>query len=99
MKNKPLIGISLFILLTTFISQNKITINKFKIKEIKFENSNILEDQELITSFSFLYEKNIIFMNSNEIKKNLDQKSFIEKLEIKKIFPNKLVKKFLKKNQ
>ena len=97
MKNKPLIGISLFILLTTFISQNKITINKFKIKEIKFENSNILEDQELITSFSFLYDKNIIFMNSNEIKKNLDQKSFIEKLEIKKIFPNKLVIKVFEK--
>ena len=97
MKNKPLIGISLFILLTTFISQNKITINKFKIKEIKFENSNILEDQELITSFSFLYEKNIIFMNFNEIKKNLDQKSFIEKLEIKKIFPNKLVIKVFEK--
>jgi len=97
MKNKPILGIALFILFSTFISQNKITINKFKIKEIKFENSNILEDQELITSFYFLYDKNIIFMNSNEIKKNLDQKSFIEKLEIKKIFPNKLVIKVFEK--
>ena len=38
MKNKPIIGIALFILFSTFISQNKFTIDRFKIKEIKVEN-------------------------------------------------------------
>ena len=46
MKNKPIIGIALFFLFSTFISQKKIKINKFKILEIKIENNSILEDQE-----------------------------------------------------
>ncbi len=97
MRNKPIFGIALFILFSTFISQNKFTINKFKIKEIKIENNEILEDQELINTFSFLYSKNIIFSNSYELKKNIDQKSFIKKIEIKKIFPDKLVIKVFEK--
>ena len=97
MKNKPIFLIALFILFSTFISQNKFTINKFKIKDIKIENNEILEGQELINIFSFLFSKNIIFLNSYELKKNIDQNSFIEKIEIKKIFPDKLVIKVFEK--
>jgi len=97
MRNKPIFGIALFIIFSTFISQNKFTTNKFGIKEIKIENNEILDDQELIKIFSFLYNKNIIFLSSYELKKNIDQNSFIEKIEIKKIFPNKLVIKIFEK--
>ena len=97
MRNKLILGIALFILFSTFISQNKFTTNKFGIKEIKIENNEILDDQELIKIFSFLYKKNIIFLNSYELKQNIDQKSFIEKIEIKKIFPDKLVIKVFEK--
>ena len=97
MKNKPIIGIALFILFSTFISQEKSAINKFKILEIKIENNSILEDQELIKVFSFLYNENLIFLNSYKLKKRLDKINFIEKLEIKKIFPNKLVIKVFEK--
>ena len=97
MRNKPIFGIALFILFSTFISQNKFTTNKFGIKEIKIENNEILDDQELIKIFSFLYNKNIIFLSSYKLKKNIDQNSFIEKIEIKKIFPNKLVIKVFEK--
>jgi len=97
MKNKFILGIALLILFSTFISQKKITINKFKIQEIIIENNKILGDQELINIFSFLYNKNIIFLNSRELKKKIGKKSFIEKLEIKKIFPNKLVIKVFEK--
>ena len=97
MRNKPIIGIALIILLSTFISQNQFTINKFQIKEIKIENNEIFKDQELIKIFSFLYSKNIIFLNSYVLKKKIDQNSFIEKIEIKKIFPNKLVIKVFEK--
>ena len=69
MKNRFILGIALFILFSTFISQKKITINKFKIQEIKIENNNILEDRELIKVFSFLYNKNLIFLSSFELKK------------------------------
>ena len=60
MKNKPIFGIALLILFSTFISQNKFKINNLQIKEIKIENNEILKDQELIKIFSFLYEQNII---------------------------------------
>tara|TARA_A100001015_G_scaffold146802_1_gene162728 strand:- start:371 stop:1030 length:660 start_codon:yes stop_codon:yes gene_type:complete len=97
MRNKPIFGIALFILFSTFISQNKFTINKFEIKEIKIENNEILKDQELINIFSFLYGTNIIFLNSYKLKKNIDQNSFVKKIEIKKIFPDKLVIKVFEK--
>jgi len=97
MKNRFILGIALFILFSTFISQKKITIKKFKIQEIKIENNNILEDRELIKVFSFLYNKNLIFLSSFELKKRIDKKSFIKKLEIKKIFPDKLVIKVFEK--
>ena len=69
MKNKFILGIALLILFSTFISQKKVTINKFKIQEIIIENNKILEDQELVDIFSFLYTKNIIFLNSHGLKK------------------------------
>ena len=97
MRNKLVFGIVLLILFSTFISQNKFSVSKFKIKEIKIENNEILDEYELINIFSFLYNKNIIFLNSYEIKKNIDQNSFIEKIEIKKIFPDKLVLKVFEK--
>ena len=91
MKNRTIIGIALFILFSTFISQKKININKFKIKEIKIENNNILKDRELIKLFSFLYNKNLIFLNSYDFKEIVEQENFIKNLKIKKIFPDKLV--------
>ena len=97
MKNRFILGIAFIFLFSTFISQNKFTINEFDIKEIKIENNKILEYQELIKIFSFLYSKNIIFLNSYVLKKNIDQNSFIDKIEVKKIFPNKLVIKVFEK--
>ena len=79
MKNRLIAGITLFILFSTFISQKKITINKFKIQEIEIENNIILGDQELINFFSFLLNRNIIFLNSNEIKKKNRKKKFYKK--------------------
>ena len=97
MRNKPILGIALFILFSTFISQNKFKVNKFEVKEIKIENNDILQYQELIKIFSFLYNKNIIFLNSHELKKKIHQISFIKKIKIKKIFPDKLVIKVFEK--
>ena len=90
MINRPILGIALLILFSTFISQKKISIDKFKIKEIVIKNNQILKHQELINDFSFLYSKNIVFLNSKEIKTILKKKSFIESFKIKKIYPNKI---------
>ena len=69
MKNRLILGIVLLILFSTFISQKKITIKKFKVEEIIIKNNVNIDEQELIKTFSFLYNKDIIFLNSNEIKK------------------------------
>ena len=97
MKNRFILGIALLILFSTFITQKKITINKFKIQDIKIENNEIIEEQELTKDLSFLYDKNIIFLNSDELKRKIKKKSFIKKIEIKKIYPNKLVVKVFEK--
>ena len=83
-----------------YFQKDKAIINlvkKFEIKKIEIENNEILEDQELIKIFSFLLNKNIIFLNSYELKKNIDKNSFIENIEIKKIFPDKIVVKVFEK--
>ena len=91
MKKRFTIGIGLLILFSTFISQHKSSIDKFKIKEIKLENNKILKDQEIKKNLSFLYDKNIFFINKYEIKKVLEQNKFINSLKIKKVYPDKLV--------
>ena len=91
MKNRFFFGAVLLILFTTFISQKKISINQFKVNEIIFENNEIISDQELREDLSFLYQKNMVFLNSFEIRKKIEKNSFVKRLEIKKIYPSKLI--------
>jgi len=97
MKNRFIIGATLIILLTTFISEKNFTIKNLTINEIRFENNKIVSNEELIKDLSFLYNKNIIFLNTLEIKKKLNKNSFIESLQVKKVYPNKLVIKIFEK--
>ena len=97
MKNRFIIGATLIILFTTFISEKNFTIENLTINEIRFENNKIVSNEELIKDLSFLYNKNIIFLNTLEIKKKLKKKSFIESLQVKKVYPNKLVIKIFEK--
>ena len=97
MKNRFIIGATLIILLTTFISEKNFTIKNLTINEIRFENNKIVSNEELIKDLSFLYNKNIIFLNTLEIKKKLKKNSFIESLQVKKVYPNKLVIKIFEK--
>ena len=97
MKNRFIIGATLIILFTTFISEKNFTIKNLTINEIRFENNKIVSNEELIKDLSFLYNKNIIFLNTLEIKKKLNKNSFIESLQVKKVYPNKLVIKIFEK--
>ena len=97
MKNRFIIGATLIILFTTFISEKNFTIKNLTINEIRFENNKIVSNEELIKDLSFLYNKNIIFLNTLEIKKKLKKNSFIESLQVKKVYPNKLVIKIFEK--
>jgi len=97
MKNRFIIGATLIILFTTFISEKNFTIENLTINEIRFENNKIVSNEELIKDLSFLYNKNIIFLNTLEIKKKLKKNSFIESLQVKKVYPNKLIIKIFEK--
>ena len=97
MKNRIIIGATLIILFTTFISEKNFIIKNLTINEIRFENNKIVSNEELIKDLSFLYNKNIIFLNTLEIKKKLNKNSFIESLQVKKVYPNKLVIKIFEK--
>tara|TARA_B110001452_G_C15083286_1_gene377944 strand:+ start:55 stop:711 length:657 start_codon:yes stop_codon:yes gene_type:complete len=98
MKKRLIIALALFVLLSTYKSKNLFTISKFNIKEIKIENNFILKDKDIKKDLIFLYNKNLFFLNSNDIEKILKKKSLVQSFEIKKIYPNKLkIKVFEKK--
>ncbi len=90
MKKSFSIGFALLVLFTTFNSKKELSINQLKVKEIIIKNNEILSEEELIKHFSFLYNKNMVFLNAFEINKKLEKKSFIKKLKIKKTYPNRL---------
>lgn len=97
MKKNLTIGFALLVLFTTFSSKKELSINQLKVKEIIIKNNEILREEELIKDFSFLYNKNMVFLNVFEINKKLEKKSFIKKLKIKKIYPNRLEIKIIEK--
>ena len=98
MTRKFLIAISLLFLLTTFNTQKEINFKfNFKVKKIIVQNNFILSEDEVRSELSFLYDKNFIFLNSKDIKKKINKNSFIDGLEIKRIYPNKLKVKIFEK--
>ena len=99
MKKRFLIGIALLLLLSTYNSSSNLNFNsKFNIEEIIIENNSIFKNEEIKKDLFFLYKTNIFSVKSKNISKQLNNDSFIESFEIKKIYPNKLrIKVFEKK--
>ena len=97
MKKRFLIAIALILLLTTYNSHNNFNFN-FNIEQIAIENNSILTQEEIKKNLSFLYGSNIFLVKSKSISKKLSKDSFLESLEVKKIYPNKIrIKVFEKK--
>ena len=67
MRKKIILALFLLILLSTYNFRHGFELNsKLTIKEIIFENNNILKDENLKKELSFLYETNIFFFKSEE---------------------------------
>ena len=90
MKNRKVIAVALFILLTTITSQQKLVISKFNLKEIDIENNLLLKDEDIKNLLVPFYNTNLIFLDNKEIQKALTQNSFIDGFKIKKKYPNTL---------
>ena len=98
MKIRILISLGLILVLSTYIFKPNISIfSILKIREIQIINNSFLTKNQVKNDLSFLYEKNIILLNKNEIRNEISQNSFIKSLEIKKIFPNKIQVKVYEK--
>ena len=97
MKKRLVIALALLVLFSSYKPQNLFTINTFNIKEIKLENTIILKDNDIKKNLTFLYDKNLIFLNISTIQKKLKKIDFIESFKVKKIYPNKLKIKIFEK--
>ena len=97
MKKRLVIALSLLILLTTYNSQHNFVISKFNLKTIVIKNNLLLKDKDIKDLLIPFYNKNLIFLENNEVKKALMQNSLIESFNIKKKYPSTLKVKIFEK--
>ena len=90
MKKRLVIASFLLILLTTINSQQNFITSKFNLEVIVIENNLLLKNKEIKNLLIPFYNKNLIFLDNNDVKKALMQNSFIESFNIKKKYPNTL---------
>ena len=88
MKKSLLALIILFILLTTYTPKFKYFKDyNLNIKKIIIHNNSIIENHKIKEKMSFLYNRNLFFLKTNDIEEKLKKETFIESFSIKKIYP------------
>ena len=97
MKKRLVIALSLLILLTTFNFKQRFVTFQFDLKTIEIENNFLLKDKDIKNLLTSFYNKNLIFLDNNEVKKALMQNSLIESFNIKKKYPSTLKVKIFEK--
>ena len=92
-----------FIFLTTY-SPNEFNVFHpkknifFKIQNIKIINNHLIDENKIIEKLTEIYEKNILFIERNDIEKPLKSIEFLEKIEVKKKYPNTIIIKVYETN-
>ena len=92
-----------FIFLTTY-TPNKILFFKenknffFNIKNIEISNNKIIKKADIYEKLTKVYKKNILFISHEDIAKPLKTISFLEKIEVKKKYPNTILIKIYETN-
>ena len=97
MKKRLVIALFLIILFTTINSQQRFIASQFDLKTIEIENNLLLNDNDIKKLLISFYNKNLVFLKNNELKKALMQNSLIESFIIKKKYPNTLKVKIFEK--
>ena len=90
MKKQFVFAFVLLLLFSTYKSKKSFSINKFNIETIYIENNLILTNEEIREDLDFLYNTNLLFLNTTSIERVLKKKDFIKDFKIKKIYPNKI---------
>ena len=97
MKKRLVIALFLLILFTTINSQQRFIVSYFDLKTLEIENNFLLKDNDIKNLLISFYNKNLVLLNNDEVKKALMQNSLIESFNIKKKYPNTLKVKIFEK--
>ena len=93
---KIVLLITTLIFLTTY-NPNKIVFFEnnnnffFKVKNIYISNNNRISQKDIIKKLNPIYKKSIFSISNNDIQKPLETINFLEKIEVKKIYPNTIL--------
>ena len=63
----------------------------FKIQNIEIINNHIINKNEIVEKLAHVYEKNILFIERNDLERPLKSIDFLEKIEVKKKYPNTII--------
>ena len=55
-----------------------------KIQNIEIINNHLINENEIVEKLAHIYEKNILFIERNDIERPLKSIGFLEKIEVKK---------------
>ena len=88
----------IFIFLTTYnFSQSNILKNNnkyfFKIRNIEIIGNSIIKKKKIIKKLNDIYGQNIFFIKKGDIVDPLKSINFLEKIEVKKKYPNTIIVK------
>ena len=93
---KIIILLFTFIFLTTYTPKNLNIKNKdennfFRIKKIEVTNNQRIKENIIFKKLNHIYNKNIIFISSGDILTYLTNLDYLEKIEVKKKYPDTIV--------
>jgi len=63
----------------------------FKIQNIKIINNHLNDENKIIEKLTEIYEKNILFIERNDLERPLKSIEFLERIEVKKKYPNTII--------
>ena len=63
----------------------------FKIQNIKIVNNHLIDEAKIAEKLTQINKKNILFIKRNDIEKSLKSIDFLEKIEVKKKYPNTII--------
>ena len=88
----------LLIFLSTFNSKDFNLLPKkdntfLKIKNIEIKNNLLIHTHEIESKLKKIYNKNILFIKKKDIEEPIREINFLEKIEVKKKYPNTIIVK------
>ena len=89
-KNRIIIYLLFLLILSTTSGKFIENQNNYssKIKKINIEGLSNIDTKKITNELNFLFYKNILLVNKNEIKKIINKYNVIEEYSIKKIYPS-----------